>query len=429
MNPDYDAIIVGGRVAGSTLAARLGRYGLRVLLLERGEFPSLPAVSCPIIYSPTMKLLDEIGADETAYARNTPKIHHMVTIADTYMSKVLIPAAHGRDYAYAVDRARFDSALWETALQYPTVEGRQNFAVTDVLVEDGQAVGIMGKPKNGETERITARLVIGADGRFGIVARKMQAEDRDKIETQPTSIYYAYWRDVVPLDEQGASAAAYDAPGRYGYLVMDSADGQTVVAVEGRSDEIDPAGTDIETFYTRLLRRNPKVWARLNAAERITTVRGMRNIGNCYRQPGGAGWALVGDAYFQKDPLDGQGIYDAVITSKILAQKIRRWFKNELTWDEVLAKYDEESRIKTYGTYRMLQTRIRSTFYSDVPLPEPLARWLAQDDQIKDLLGKTLTRQLPADLVALIGYPVALGAIARGGMKEIQQKLRAKLQF
>ncbi|MBC8098595.1 MAG: FAD-dependent monooxygenase, partial [Armatimonadetes bacterium] len=41
---DYDVIIVGGRPAGSTLAARLGQYGLRVLLLERGTFPSLPAV-------------------------------------------------------------------------------------------------------------------------------------------------------------------------------------------------------------------------------------------------------------------------------------------------------------------------------------------------------------------------------------------------
>ena len=41
----YDVIIVGGRPAGASLAARLGAAGLRVLILDRATFPSLPAVS------------------------------------------------------------------------------------------------------------------------------------------------------------------------------------------------------------------------------------------------------------------------------------------------------------------------------------------------------------------------------------------------
>jgi flavin-dependent dehydrogenase len=53
---DYDVIIVGGRASGSTLAARLGRSGYKVLILERSTFPSLPAVSSPIIYSPASML-------------------------------------------------------------------------------------------------------------------------------------------------------------------------------------------------------------------------------------------------------------------------------------------------------------------------------------------------------------------------------------
>src|SRR5450755_78400 len=37
---DYDAIVVGARVAGSTLAALLGDAGHRVLLIDRASFPS-----------------------------------------------------------------------------------------------------------------------------------------------------------------------------------------------------------------------------------------------------------------------------------------------------------------------------------------------------------------------------------------------------
>lgn len=35
----FDVSVVGGRPAGSTLAARLGQGGLRVMLLERDTFP------------------------------------------------------------------------------------------------------------------------------------------------------------------------------------------------------------------------------------------------------------------------------------------------------------------------------------------------------------------------------------------------------
>ena len=37
---DYDVIIVGARVAGSSLAILLGRQGRRVLLVDRDPFPS-----------------------------------------------------------------------------------------------------------------------------------------------------------------------------------------------------------------------------------------------------------------------------------------------------------------------------------------------------------------------------------------------------
>ena len=106
---DWDIIIVGGRAAGSTLAARLGGYGLRVLLLERASFPSLPAVSSPIIYASTMQMLDEIGADEQEYARNTPRIHRILNVTSTDTATIRIPHAFGRDYAYGIDRARFES--------------------------------------------------------------------------------------------------------------------------------------------------------------------------------------------------------------------------------------------------------------------------------------------------------------------------------
>src|SRR5690349_24977985 len=98
----YEIIIVGGRPAGGSLAARLGQAGLRVLLLERATLPSAPAASCPAIYPATMRLLDEIGADEAAYARGTPRLRRMVSeIRDDFRVSFAVPALFGRDYLYA----------------------------------------------------------------------------------------------------------------------------------------------------------------------------------------------------------------------------------------------------------------------------------------------------------------------------------------
>ncbi len=434
---DYDVIIVGGRVAGSALAARLGLYGLRVLLLERGELPSLPAVSSPIVYASTLKLLDEIGADEAAYAQDTPKIHHMRTVSGLFDGKMRIPDYAGRDYAYAVDRARFDAALWHNAVSLPNVAGRLNYAVTDLLFADDapeRVIGVIGKAKDGQPEQITAGVVVGADGRFSTVARKAGAQERDRSDSHPTSIYYAYWRDVRYYDD-GPTVCAYEGDGvSYGYLMMDSADGQTVIAVEGRSDKINPQSGDATGFYLDMLKQNERLWSRMDSAEMVTSVRGMKHIANYYRQAGGPGWALVGDAYHQKDPLDGQGIYNAVITGKALAHSIRDWKRGKLTWDEALHAYDEVARVKTYGMYRWLQGRVKQSFYGNPDGPQipawavrTLGRWVAEDSGVGSLMGRALTRQIPADMINLLGPPAMLGALARGPVRDLRRAVKERL--
>jgi flavin-dependent dehydrogenase len=428
----YDAIIVGGRAAGATLAARLGAQGLRVLLLERATFPSLPAASSPIIYSPTLKLLDEVGAKESAYAYNTPKIRRVVAEGAAFSATVDIPYAHGRDYAYAIDRARFDAALWDNALRWPTVEGRQNFGVTDLLWQGTKVVGVKGHPipmnkQAGEKveETFSADVVVGADGRYSVVARKVAAKVYDEYTDHPTSLYYAYWKNAKPYDNQGATAVAYEGRPGYGFLVMDSADGQTLIGCEGQADLLNPPPGEVEAFYLELVRGNPKIAARIEQAEMVTDVHGIRRVGNLYRGAGGAGWALVGDAYHQHDPLDGQGIYNAVFTAKALAWAIRYWKRGEKSWSEAMEWYDETARIKTYGRYKAALLSVQQSIYTPEIPGWALGglRWVMEDPAMQDLFGKLLTRQLPAEVITALTPPTLLGAMVRGPLRDLRKLL------
>src|SRR5262245_30246895 len=209
-NNHYDVIIVGGRPAGATLAARLGQQGLRVLLLERSKLPSVPAASSPAIYPATMRLLDEIGADEAEYARGTPRIHQMVSeIRADFRVSLPMPSLFGRDYLYAIDRARFDDALWHVAARCPTVTALQGFVVTDLLREGARVLGVLGRVAGGFEQRFTADCVVGADGRFSLVARKVGARSYGQRNDLPTSIYYAYWANVQPYQGEEPLIVTY----------------------------------------------------------------------------------------------------------------------------------------------------------------------------------------------------------------------------
>ncbi len=424
---NYDVIIVGGRPSGSTLAARLGQAGLHVLLLERATFPSLPGASCPMINTATMHMLDEIGADEAQYARDTPKIRTMVNILDDEEFSFRLPMAHGRDYAYAIDRARFDDALWNHALTYPTVEGRDGFSVTDLLWENERVVGVIAQGTDRVRHELHADAVIGADGRFSLVARKVSAPEIDEHDENPTTLYYAYWKNVAPFRDGLPVIAAVGSGNGYGFLMMDSADGTIALAVEGRSELIEPEPGKAESFYLDLLRETPVIWKRVQYAERVTDVRGMKKIGNLYRAPGGDGWALTGDAYHQKDPLDGQGIYDAMFTARALAVEIVAWKRGEKSWTQALIDYDAAARAETYAMYLSTLARVRSSLYAQMPKwalnlsKRTLMRWMFQDPTIQEQLGKMMTRQIAPDQT--MTTPTVVSALLTGPLRDLSKAL------
>ncbi|MEL6307948.1 MAG: hypothetical protein AAFQ52_07385, partial [Chloroflexota bacterium] len=132
-----------------------------------------------------------------------------------------------------------------------------------------------------------------------------------------------------------------------------------------------------------------------------------------------------------------QGIYNAVVTGKALARKMLAWRKGDLTWEAMLAEYDEVARVKTYPMYKSLQTRIKGSFYaSGQPLEgvpdwaqETLGRYLLEDKEVAGLLLKILTREIPPDMITLLAPPTLVGAVARGVRDDIANTVRKRLPF
>jgi menaquinone-9 beta-reductase len=159
--PRFDAVIVGAGPAGSTAALCLARAGARVALVDRRAFPRDKA--CGDLVGPRgVRLLAELGVSVTDVRR----VGDLVVVGPSGR-RALLPALPGRDYpgyALAVSRFTLDRALFDAAVTAGAVP------VRDLVV------GLTGDPHRptgvelASGGELGAEVVVGADGATSRVA-------------------------------------------------------------------------------------------------------------------------------------------------------------------------------------------------------------------------------------------------------------------
>jgi len=387
---ESDVIIVGGRPAGASLALRLGARGRRVLLLEKATFPSAPAVpSCPILYSPAMRLLDELGVAESDYADDSAKITGFGIEAEGCFSTTMdVPMALGRDYGMGLDRAQFDSMLWNRIADCATVDRRDSCSFRDVIRDShGVVIGVTAVDASGALE-IRAPLTVGADGRFSAVARAVGAAVLDDYSEQTSTVHFADWEELAPFAPDREHMASLCVSGRgVTVLFFPAPRGRTMVATHIRSDRVEVGG-DVERFYEAVLGQYAGVRRRLEGARRVSKVLGIKRVANRMLEPCGRGWALVGDALHHKDPIDGQGIYDALLEAKLLDEHL-----------DALDGYREAVLAATRPMMHATVRRLRRELYEDAPpwAMRTVMRWMMTDLEYQRRFLSFLQRQEPPE--------------------------------
>ncbi len=429
---DYDVIIVGGRPAGASLAIRLGKRGIRVLVVDRAVFPSLPGVpSSPILFPSGIQILDALGIQEADYADPSAKMRGIkFDLGDFFSTEMPMPTMScGRNYFYGIDRPTFDELLWRSLDRFPCVERRQDFTVTDVLQEDGRVIGIIGGPhtegSQHREEKITARCVIGADGRYSLIARRVDAEFNEAFNDHTSTVYFADWQGVT-----------FDDPGDHWAHIYTNARGLDIISfampndlysinTHARSDRTEIGG-NAERYYHDTLRSQPLLWRYLERAERVSRVYGVKKVCNGYRRASGPGWALCGDAIHHKDPIDGQGIYDALLSTQFLDLALAAALSGEVSWQDAMAKYERELRQATHPMFMSTMGRLKRELYGEPPVAviKSLIRWRLSDPSYHEAFLRVLSRELPP---AILNRPLHIAAsVGRGIGRDIASLFRPR---
>jgi 2-polyprenyl-6-methoxyphenol hydroxylase-like FAD-dependent oxidoreductase len=349
MTKPFDAIVVGARCAGSPTAMLLARKGFRVLVVDRAAFPS-DTVSTHLLHPLGVEALARWGLLDRLAATGCPPIH---TYAFDFGPFTIsgAPGTASAPVAYCPRRTILDKLLVDAAAE-AGAEVREGFTVERILTEEGRVVGIEGRTKHGGSVIERAQVVIGADGRMSAVAAAVRPDQYD--EKPPLlAAYYTYWSGL-PTSGRFEN---YIRPWR-GFAVMPTHDDLTLIIAGWPFAEFEANKKDIEGNYLKTIALAPAFADRLSGAKREARFVGAA-VPNYFRKPYGAGWALVGDAGYNRDFITAQGIQDAFHDAELCAAALDEAFSGARPFARAMDEYHRrrDDRVKAmYGFTSELAT-------------------------------------------------------------------------
>jgi flavin-dependent dehydrogenase len=311
----YDVVIAGARCAGASTAMLLARKGLRVLVVDPAREGS-DTLSTHAMMRGGVLQLHRWGLLEPIRASGAPAIRRTTFHYGDEVLPIEIKPKDGVDALYAPRRTVLDSVLVGGARE-AGAEVRHGHALVDLLVDgQGRVTGAVIADAERRTRRITAELVIGADGIRSEVARLVGARKHYEaphtacaiygyVEGHPFDGYHWYW---------GEGAGAGVIPTNDATCVFASVPGSRAAEVRGnRLPEVyraalRAAAPDLETLDTSV--RCP------------SKLRAFLGVPSFLRECAGDGWALVGDAAYFRDPITAHGITDALREAELLTHSL-----------------------------------------------------------------------------------------------------------
>jgi flavin-dependent dehydrogenase len=308
----------------------LAQKGYRVLLVDKATFPS-DTLSTHIVHANGVAALKRWNLLDRVLATGCPPIPKYSFDFGPFALVGPPLAVDGVAFGLCPRRTVFDKVLVDGAVE-AGAELKEGFVVDEVVIENGAAVGIRGRTKGGASDTYRGRVVIGADGLHSAVAKAVQAP---RYNERPifAATFYGYWSGL-PADR----FEAYIRP-RRAFLVIPTNDGLTLGAINWPRSEFEANRGDVEGHFHRAWETAPALHDRTRNAKLETRLWGTGDLPNFFCKPYGAGWALVGDAGYHKDPVTATGISDAFWEAESLTSAIDDAFSGRRSYEEALASH------------------------------------------------------------------------------------------
>lgn len=338
---ECDVIIVGGSIAGSSMAIALAERGHSVLLLDKARFPR--DKPCGEGLMPEgVALLDRMGLLQSVLLRGARPFRGMrYRNLQGVWAEAEFPSLSGTpDYGLVLRRRELDHALFERAREHPKVEAKEGFRVTAPRRVGAGVEGVTGRPigQLGKPLTFTAPVTIGADGLGSIfhracgLRRSLVRRRRFGVTGHFTGVDAGTGRVEVLAQPEGE---VYVAPGP---------DDLTLVALLLEARAMAKFRHDPEAAYEDFARSAPGLRERLTAAELVPPIHAVGPLGFTLDRSYGSGFLLIGDAAGFLDPISGMGMTVALKSVAAAVPVVERALASGDVSAQALAPYEAARR-------------------------------------------------------------------------------------
>lgn len=315
----YDVVVVGARTAGASTAMLLARRGASVLVVDKSGYGT-DTLSSHALMRGAVHRLERWGVLEHVLHAGTPVIRRAsFRYRDGAALDLDVVPAGGVPGLCAPRRTVLDAVLVDAA-RAAGAEVLHRTRVTAVHgggTPDSPVRGV-DLAVGGADLTVTCDLLIGADGLRSGVARHLRA----------------------PITRIGCGSSAYvlqyvtalDMPSDAYHWLYGQAVGAGVVPTNDQAwcvfAALPPArfaaerGPVSSVMRTVLREVDPSLDDAFGSARPAGPLRSWPGVVGRFRRACGAGWALVGDAGYFKDPFAAHGISDAFRDAELLTDAV-----------------------------------------------------------------------------------------------------------
>ena len=326
-SPDYDVVIVGAGIAGSTLACSLLDSGLRLAVIEAAalSFPTRTAVTSASDYDRRVSAITPLSQAIFESLQVWPTILERGVSAYSHMHVWDGDGTGSVDFAAAeLDVPALGHIIENRVLTAALAQRLQDSSAVTVLAP-ARVVGFESQPQGprlqlADGSEISGRLLVAADGALSGIR---------ELANMPTREWdYGHHAIVCTVEvehpHQATAWQRFSSSGPLAFLPLASSRGRHYCSIVWSQQtevakqllELDDAeftqalGTAFEWRLGQILQLSPRAGFPLRQRHAIDYVR--------------PGLALVGDAAHTIHPLAGQGINLGLQDVSVLAQEIER---------------------------------------------------------------------------------------------------------
>ena len=178
-------------------------------------------------------------------------------------------------------------------------------------------------------------------------------------------------------------------------MTIPTNDDITLIVMAWPRDQFHTIRANIEKNYMDTIDLVPGLAERVREGHRVERFYGTADIPNFFRKPCGPGWALVGDAGYNKDPITAFGISDAFRDAQLLSEAIDDGMSGRAVLEEALGEYE---RRRNESAMPLYETTLRAAEYDQHhPRSLELRAALRGNQPDTDLFMGVLTGSVPKE--------------------------------